>query len=201
MPAMKAATTESMPQMASSSRTTRLLNTWKSSAPTEPRRPPKSTPARPASAADRANTASLVLVRSSPRVAQAAWLSDMAASWRPNQDRRRAMVPTAAAANTTAMSITKLRSPAKEMPSRWGRPTRRAPPWPKTLLLWKKTAVMASAKAKVMRPRYRPWSRSAGNAARAPTAPARATAARTPSTDPPPATLPMAKAPKPTNVS
>ena len=99
------------------------------------------------------NTASFVRRTSSPSVAHAAWLSDMAASWRPNQDRRMAMVPTAAAASTTATSITKLWSPANDRPSKCGRPTCSAPPWPKTLLLWKNTAVMASAKAKVMRPR------------------------------------------------
>ena len=65
--------------------------------------PPNSAPASPAMNAERQNTASLVRRTSRPRVAQAAWLSRMAA--KPPAERARASsasTPTPTAANTTA---------------------------------------------------------------------------------------------------
>ena len=77
---------------------------WKSLVPTEPDRPPYSTPPSEAMAADSENTSSLFHVRLMPSVAHAAGLSDIAASRRPSAARRTATTPTAATANTNAQN-------------------------------------------------------------------------------------------------
>src|SRR5437763_16540821 len=103
-PAKNPPSTESTPQITASSRTTRLVIHWKSLVPTEPDRPPYSTPPSEAMAADSENTSSLFHVRLMPSVAHAAGLSDLAASRRPSAARRTATTPTAATANTNAQN-------------------------------------------------------------------------------------------------
>jgi len=132
-PARNTATIESTPQMARSRKMAKLFRTWKLRLPTEPWRPPKRAPAKPASAAEAVKTASFVHVRLMPRVTHANWLSAMATRRRPNEERRTASTPMAAAANTAAISTV-------NATLSWNttRPTCSAPPFPKTALLWVK---------------------------------------------------------------
>ena len=69
------------------------------------------------------NTASFVRRTSSPRVAQAAWLSRMAASRRPNAPRRSASTPIATRANTIPQSTAKASLLTNDTPKTSRRPT------------------------------------------------------------------------------
>ena len=76
-----------------------------------------------------ANTVSLVRRTSRPRVAQAAWLSRIAARRRPKDPRLSARTPMPTSANTIPHSTAKAVSPTKLMPKIFSRPMS-TPPWP-----------------------------------------------------------------------
>jgi hypothetical protein len=84
-----------------------------------------------------------------------------------------------------------------DSPGRTIRPTLSPPPEPKMWESMKKPLATASAKAKVARARYRSRSRMVGRATSAPTTAQMAVAATRPSSEPPPATLPITNAPMP----
>ena len=71
------------PPTTARSRIGRPLSIWKSGVDADPRYAPLSAPAKPAMAADSANTASLVPNRLTPSVADAAGLSRIAIKRRP----------------------------------------------------------------------------------------------------------------------
>ena len=77
---------------------------------------PSSAPAKPAIAAEIANTASLVENRFTPRVAHAAGLSRIATSRRPNAPRRSATTPSPTMQNSAVTNSSIAESALKWMP-------------------------------------------------------------------------------------
>src|SRR5262249_2853958 len=95
----------------------RPLSIWKSGVDPEPRYAPLSAPANPAIAAEIANPATLVQNRFTPSVAQAAGLSRMATSRRPNAPRRNATTPRPTMQNNAVTNSSIAASSLKWTPS------------------------------------------------------------------------------------
>src|SRR5271156_5522654 len=134
------------PPMATTARISRLSNISKSVPPATAWAAPKSAPAIPAMAAERVNTASLVVVSDRPRVAQAASESLAATRTRPKGPRRRARRAMEKRAKTTPKKMVNALSELTFSPKRAGRWMGTEPSKPKTADHGKKALSMRLAK-------------------------------------------------------